>query len=132
MTKLCLTHDNRDNIDSFSTYYTGGASMATSQGTIEYLLEQISDAGTITAKKMFGEYGVYCDGKIVALVCDDQLFVKPTKAGRGFIGECHEQPPYKGAKPYFYISGDLWEDNEWLSNLIRISALELPLPKKKQ
>jgi TfoX/Sxy family transcriptional regulator of competence genes len=106
--------------------------MATSQGTIDYLLEQMAEAGTITAKKMFGEYGIYCDGKIVALVCDDQLFVKPTKIGREFIGECDEQPPYKGAKPYLHLSGDQWEDSEWLSTLIRISASELPLPKKKK
>jgi len=105
--------------------------MATSQGTIDYIVEQMSGAGKILAKKMFGEYGVYCDGKIVALVCDDELFVKPTKAGRTFIGECEERPPYKGAKPYFYISGDHWDDDEWLSKLIKISAAELPLPKKK-
>jgi TfoX/Sxy family transcriptional regulator of competence genes len=106
--------------------------MATSQGTIDYILEQLAEAGSVTAKKMFGEYGVYCDGKIVALVCDDQLFVKPTHAGRAFIGECDEQPPYKGAKPYLYISGDLWDDNEWLSELVRLSASELPVPKKKK
>lgn len=106
--------------------------MATSQTTMDYILEQIAEAGTITAKKMFGEYGVYCDGKIVALVCDDQLFIKPTQSGREFIGTCDEQPPYPGAKPYLYIPGDQWEDNEWLSRLIKISATELPLPKKKK
>lgn len=105
--------------------------MATSQSTIEYILEQMAEAGVVTAKKMFGEYGLYCDGKIVALVCEDQLFVKPTKGGRAFIGECEERPPYKGAKPYLYISGEDWDDHEWLSSLIKISASELPLPKKK-
>lgn len=105
--------------------------MASSQSTIDYILEQLSNAGTVTAKKMFGEYGVYCDEKIVALVCDDQLYVKPTKAGREFINELVEAPPYPGAKPYFLISGDLWEDDEWLSQLISITAQELPLPKKK-
>ena len=105
--------------------------MATSQGTIDYILEQIGDAGTVTAKKMFGEYGLYCDGKIVALVCDGQLYLKPTKGGRAFIGKCEERPPYKGAKPYLYISGDKWDDNEWLSTLVQLSAAELPLPKMK-
>lgn len=105
--------------------------MATTQGTIDYILEQMAEAGLMTAKKMFGEYGLYCDGKIVALVCEGQLYLKPTKSGRAFIGQCEERPPYKGAKPYLYISGDKWDDNEWLSTLIRISAAELPLPKKK-
>ena len=81
---------------------------------------------------MFGEYGIYCDGKIVALICDDQLFVKPTQTGRAFIGTCvAEKPPYVGAKPYLFISGEKWDDREWLSTLIKISAEELPLPKMK-
>jgi TfoX/Sxy family transcriptional regulator of competence genes len=105
--------------------------MATTQGTIDYILEQMAAAGTMTAKKMFGEYGLYCDGKIVALVCEEQLFVKPTQGGRAYLGKCEERPPYKGAKPYLFISGDKWDDNEWLSKLIRISAAELPVPKKK-
>lgn len=105
--------------------------MATSQNTIDYILEQIVDAGTVTAKKMFGGYCLYCDSKVVALLCNDQLYIKPTKKGREYIGDCDEQPPYEGAKPYFYISGDQWEDSEWLSKLIRISAAELPLPKNR-
>jgi TfoX/Sxy family transcriptional regulator of competence genes len=56
--------------------------MSTTKNTVEYILEQISESGVVSARKMFGEYAIYCDGKVVALVCDDQLFVKPTKAGK--------------------------------------------------
>lgn len=79
--------------------------MASRQSTIDYILEQISSAGAVSARKMFGEYGIYCDGKIVALVCDNQLFVKPTTAGRGFVGTCNDVSPYPGAKPCLLISG---------------------------
>lgn len=105
--------------------------MASSQSTVDFILEQIHASGRVSAKKMFGEYGIYCNDKIVAFVCDDQLFLKPTKAGREFIGNIIEAPPYKGAKSYFLISGDLWDDSEWLATLVRLSANELPLPKKK-
>lgn len=86
--------------------------MTSRQSTVDFILEQISEAGTVSAKKMFGEYGVYCDEKIVALICDDQLFVKPTKAGRAFISNVIEACPYPGAKPYLLISGDMWDDPE--------------------
>lgn len=56
--------------------------MASSQGTVDFIVEQTAAAGTVSARKMFGEYGIYCDGRIVALVCDDRLFVKPTPEGR--------------------------------------------------
>ncbi|WP_449410638.1 TfoX/Sxy family protein [Methylobacterium komagatae] len=60
--------------------------MATKPSTVSYLVEQTGRVGHVVAKKMFGEYGLYCDGKLVALVCDDKLFVKPTVEGRAFLG----------------------------------------------
>jgi len=49
--------------------------MSSTPDFIEYIAAQISDAGAITYRKMFGEYALYCDAKVVALVCDDQLFI---------------------------------------------------------
>lgn len=106
--------------------------MASQQGIVDYIVEQSAQAGAVSSRKMFGEYAIFCDGKVVALVCDDQLFVKPTNAGRMFIGTPAEAPPYKGAKPYFLISGDQWDNADWLAELIKISTAELPFPKPKK
>jgi TfoX/Sxy family transcriptional regulator of competence genes len=106
--------------------------MSTQQNTIDFILDQIAAAGNVSARKMFGEYGVYCDGKIFALVCNDQLFIKPTEAGRIFICEVEEAAPYQGAKPYLFISGDKWDDQEWLSDLVKITIQALPIPKLKK
>ena len=105
--------------------------MASQQSTVDYIVEQIAGAGDISARKMFGEYGVYCGGKMVAMVCDDQLFIKPTPGGKAILGELVEGAPYPGAKPCFLISGDRWDDSDWMTALIRVSAAELPAPKKK-
>jgi TfoX/Sxy family transcriptional regulator of competence genes len=105
--------------------------MASRQSTVDFILRQVETAGVVCAKKMFGEYGIFCNEKMVALVCDDQLFVKPTEAGLQFIGDVTEGCPYPGSKPCFLISRDQWNDSEWLTRLIRISTAELPLPKKK-
>ncbi|NWJ49123.1 MAG: TfoX/Sxy family protein [Chloroflexi bacterium] len=105
--------------------------MASRQSTVDYIIEQIAAAGTVYAKKMFGEYGIFYEGKMVALVCDDQLFVKPTAAGKAYIGEFVEGIPYPGAKACLLISGDKWDDRDWLVQLIQITAPALPLPKKK-
>jgi TfoX/Sxy family transcriptional regulator of competence genes len=105
--------------------------MATNQSTVDYIVEQIAGAGAVAGRKMFGEYALFCDGKMVALICDDQLYIKPTVAGRSHLSVVIEKPPYKGAKPYFWISGDRWDDSDWLTELVRLSAAELPLPVKK-
>lgn len=76
--------------------------MATDARFVEFVLGQIADAGKINAKKMFGEYAIYCNEKVVALICDNQLFIKPTVAGRAFIGNVVEAPAYVGAKPSFF------------------------------
>jgi DNA transformation protein len=104
--------------------------MSTSQGTVDYILEQIAGAGDVVARKMFGEYGLYCDGKIFALVCGDELFFKPTDAGKRYIGDYVEKPPFADApKPYLLIE-DV-DDSEWLTGLVQASVADLPAPKPK-
>lgn len=105
--------------------------MASDQNFVDFVMEQIKNAGEITAKKMFGEYGIYADGKLFGLICDNKLFIKPTISGREFIGNVVEAPPYEGAKPSFLIEEKI-EDRNWLSELIRISLKELPAPKPKK
>jgi TfoX/Sxy family transcriptional regulator of competence genes len=105
--------------------------MASDQKYVDFVLDQIENAGEITVKKMFGEYGIYSDGKLFGLICDNKLFIKPTKSGREFIDDLVEASPYDGAKPSFLIE-DKIEDREWLSELIRISLKELPTPKPKK
>ena len=106
--------------------------MATQRRTIDHLMEQASGAGAVSARPMFGEYGVYADGKMVALVCDDQLFVKPTPGGAAFTGPVGEAPPYPQARPHPLIDADRWDDGDWLAELFRITAAELPAPKPKK
>ena len=106
--------------------------MASQASTVAFIAEQLAAAGAVSVRKMFGEYAIYCEGKLTALVCDDQLFVKPTAAGRTHIGEVIEAAPYKGAKPCFLVIGDRWEDRDWLAELFRVSAAELPVPDKSR
>jgi DNA transformation protein and related proteins len=105
--------------------------MASDSNFVEYVCDLINETGQVSFKKMFGEYAIYYNGKVVALICDNQLFVKPTAAGRSTIDTVVETHPYPGAKPYFLID-DRLDDREWLSNLIQITATELPAPKPKQ
>jgi len=105
--------------------------MASDQSFVEFITDQIEEAGIISYRKMFGEYALYCDGKVVGLICDNQLFIKPTKSGRAYIGDILEAAPYPGAKLYFLIESE-FEDREWMSGLIKITAEELPIPKQKQ
>lgn len=106
--------------------------MATSSRTAEYLLEQLAGAGDCSVRRMFGEYALYYDTKVVGFICDDQLFLKQTGAGRNLLTEVTLGKPYPGAKDYFLVPGDQWEDPEHLGALVRATAEALPLPTPKK
>lgn len=106
--------------------------MATKQSTIEFLTDQIQKAGVISSRKMFGEYAIYCDSKVVAFVCDDQLFIKPTAVGLTFLDKPHFAPAYPGSKDYLKVPEDKWDDADWLTDFIRKTADQLPISKVKK
>jgi TfoX/Sxy family transcriptional regulator of competence genes len=105
--------------------------MSSQQAIVDAIVLAASGAGDVSARKMFGEFALYCDGKLVALICDDQLFVKPTEAGRALAGIVEDVSPYPGAKPSMLIPAERWQDGAWLSDLISASARALPAPKRK-
>lgn len=104
--------------------------MASDPSLVAFIIDQIDADCGVTSKKMFGEYGLFSEGKMFAMVCDDRLFFKKTEGGHAHIGDAVEAPPYPGAKPIFVIE-DRIEDGAWLSELVRISVRELPAPKKR-
>jgi len=107
--------------------------VTTSNSTIDFLLDQLSSLPNVRARKMFGEYALYCDEKVVALVCDNQLFVKITPPGRALVGERYEEgEAYPGAKPSMVIGAEEIDDGERLCELIRTTAAALPVPKPKK
>ena len=106
--------------------------MASSKETATLILEYAEGAGSVSLRYMFGEFALYCDGRTVALICDDELYVKPTNAGRAYLGAVTEGTPFPGAKRWFHIPGDQWEDADWLAHLLRQTAAELPLPVPKK
>ena len=104
--------------------------MSTTQDYMKFISEQLSGGGEITYRKMFGEYGLYCNGKIFALVCADQLFIKITEAGRRLAPDLKTAPPYDGAKPYFLME-DI-DDRKFLTDFVTATCEELPPPKPKK
>jgi TfoX/Sxy family transcriptional regulator of competence genes len=107
--------------------------MASEQKFVDFIIDQIDLSEQVTYKKMFGEYGLYFDTKLFGLVCDNKLYIKPTKAGRAYIIDVVEASPYEGAKPSFLIEEQL-DDRDWLKKLVTITVEELPepVPKKKK
>jgi DNA transformation protein and related proteins len=107
--------------------------MTTTQSTIDFLLDQLSSLPGVRARRMFGEYALFCQEKVVALVCDNQLFVKITPAGKALVGERYKEgQAYPGARPSMVIGAEEIEDADRLCELLRVTAAALPPPKPRR
>ncbi|MBP5561600.1 MAG: TfoX/Sxy family protein [Muribaculaceae bacterium] len=104
--------------------------MASNPDFVQYIADQCAAAGDIAVRKMFGDYGIYCDGKIFGLICDDGLYLKPTEAARPLLREVDLRPPYPGAKDHFFIA-DV-DDRDYLAALVRATCAALPAPKPRK
>ena len=104
--------------------------MASNEELVQYIADQCSGAGEIKTRKMFGDYGIYCDGKIFGLICDNQLFIKITEAGKTMLPTLETASPYEGAKPHFVFS-DI-DNMGVLSRFVQATCSELPVPKPKK
>jgi TfoX/Sxy family transcriptional regulator of competence genes len=79
---------------------------------------------------MFGEYALYADGKLVALICDDRLYVKIVPASHELEGQCEKGEPYPRAKPHYVVNQ---EQASTITNLPAILfRIAEAMPAKKQ
>jgi DNA transformation protein len=85
-------------------------------------------------RPMFGGYCVYIDGKVVGLVCDGRIFVKPSNEDALLNGYADPASAYSGAKPSWRLPLDSLRDNpEHVIEIFRATARALPTkpPRKK-
>jgi TfoX/Sxy family transcriptional regulator of competence genes len=104
--------------------------MASDPEFVKFVCEQLRGAGDISSRRMFGEAAVYLKDKVIGLVCDNQLFLKATEAGRALIGTPTEAPPFPGASNWFLLA-DL-DDPDFLADLAQATAAALPNPTVKK
>jgi TfoX/Sxy family transcriptional regulator of competence genes len=105
--------------------------MATDPDFAAWTAELLAGAGPVTARKMFGEYGLFLDGKCVALVCDGRVFVKPWPAVLALVDSPALAPPYPGAKDHVVLEAEL-DDPELMVRLIRAVWDAMPVPKPRK
>lgn len=106
--------------------------MATQRVTVDFLLKKLGDPKTFTVRAMFGEYALYADGKVVALICDDLLYVKILPQSTELAEVCEQGSPYPGAKPYYLVSEDQLSGLSRLGAVLKEIAQALPVKKPRK
>ena len=104
--------------------------MATDRDFVDYVHEQAGFGGRLTDKRMFGEYALYLDGKVVAFACDNSLLLKPTPEGRALLPCVTTGKPHPEAKDY-YVLDEYLDDTGLLRHVLQATADVLPAPRTK-
>jgi TfoX/Sxy family transcriptional regulator of competence genes len=106
--------------------------MATRKETAAFILTRLGNPDRFSVKSMFGEFALYADGKPVAFICDDQLFVKIVPESATLEGRCERAPAYPGSKDYYLVPEELIAGDAKLPTILLYIAEALPLPKAKK
>lgn len=107
--------------------------MATTPDFSEYILDAIGD-GDCSLKRMFGEYALYLNKRVVGFICDNTLFLKITKNSEEvFKGmKVKKAPAYPGSKLYFSIGEDILENRKLLQKVLYGIYEDVPDKKVKK
>ena len=106
--------------------------MATRKETAAFILERLGHPDRFSVRSMFGEFALYADGKPVAFICDDQLFVKILAASAALDKRCDRAPAYPGSKDYYLVPEELIAGSRDLPGILLRIGESLPLPRAKK
>ncbi|MBS3923186.1 MAG: TfoX/Sxy family protein [Nitrosarchaeum sp.] len=106
--------------------------MSTQKETVEFILEKLGELGRFAVRAMFGEYALYGDGKVVGLICDDQLYVKILPASAELEDICDKDEAYPGSRPHYVVEEVQLSQIPNLSEILINIAKSLPDKKLKK
>jgi len=107
-----------------------------------YVLDLLQPHGPITAKSLFGGYGIYCGPTIIGIIVESQLYFKVDDSTRADFEEYSSKPfIYEGktktvTMPYMTLPESVLENSEllpqWIETAYQVSLRHKAKPKKKR
>jgi len=103
--------------------------MATTLEYAEFVCEQLDGIGSISMKKMFGEYCIYINEKPIILCCDNTTYIAKDPAIEDLMKDAECGVPYKGAKERYILDIDHRTEARQIVKVLE-SVTPFPKPKK--
>jgi DNA transformation protein len=105
-------------------------------GFKDFVLDQLADLRGVTARAMFGGYGLYQRGVFFGIIHKGRLYFKTDERTRGLYREQGMTPFRPTAKQtlknYYEVPVDAIEDCETLSELaFRAASRKPPAPRRR-
>jgi DNA transformation protein len=116
----------------------GDGTIAVSDEFVDYVIDQLAGWGEVSARRMFGGAGLYCDGVMFGLIAEDVAYLKVDDSNReDFVkaGSSAFNPYPEKTKTYvmsyYEIPADVLEDAEELGKWAEL-ALAVAQKKRKK
>lgn len=91
--------------------------MARTSELCEHVVDRLAPLGTASYRFMFGGFGIYLDGLMIALVADEALLLRADEENRGDfeargIGRFQPFPGKTHSMPFYPVPDDVFEDQD--------------------
>lgn len=114
--------------------------MSVSDGFSRHVLDQLALLGPVELRRMFGGAGLYLEGRMFALIAEDELFLKTDNRNRPRheAAGCRPFRPFPDQPmrmPYWSVPADVFDDRERLAEWARAAveaSLRSPAKRTRQ
>lgn len=109
----------------------------TNTGFVDYIIDLLSQHGNISARRMFGGYGLYLNKIIFAIIIDDELYFKADSdltleyAQAGSYPFTYQKNNKTVALSYWYVPAEIIENENLLKGWFNKSLGVVTSLKKK-
>ena len=99
--------------------------MTTTKDFTQYILDN-THSPKARMRSMFGEFALYYENKVVALICDNKLFVKISENNKKLLGKNKTGPAYPKSKNFYILTEEQIESPKFLQTIFKNISLSLP------
>ena len=104
--------------------------MATSREYALFVENLFRGVEGFSMKRMFGEYGIYLQGRVLGFLCDEQILLQDTPTARKLLPNAERKELFPGSKLFIIFSDE--GNHHLLQSVAQAMWEELPVPKPRK
>ena len=104
--------------------------MATSREYALFVENLFRGVDGFSMKRMFGEYGIYLQGRVLGFLCDEQILLQDTPTARKLLPNAERKELFPGSKLFIIFSDE--GNHHLLQSVAQAIWEELPVPKPRK
>lgn len=102
--------------------------MTTTKDFTQYIVDN-AHSTKVRVRSMFGEFALYYEDKVVALICNNTLYVKISESNKKLLDQNKIGPAYPKSKNFYILTEEQIETPKFLQTVFKNISTSLPAKK---